>query len=267
MNYYKGKVVWVTGASSGIGREMALQLGSMGALLILTARHLQALEAVQAIVKDTAAACRLLPCDLSDASQREDLCQRALAFFSRVDILINNAGISQRAMAASSNNAAERQLMELDFFAPVGLTKGLLPHFLSRNQGHIIYTGSMAGLMGFPQRSSYCAAKHALKGYAETLQLELAHTGICIMLASPGRINTPISLSAITANGQPHNKMDEGQAHGIPAASCAQKILSAAAAGKSHVFVAGKERILYWLWWWWPAMYRRLAINAGKMEQ
>ena len=258
---FKGKVVWITGASSGIGAELARQLVAEGARLILTARNEAAMQALAAA--HPTAQIIILPADLTDTASLESLVQRAIAAFGHFDIVVHSAGVSQRSLAEETGIDVYRRLMEINFFAPVIITKALLPHFRARGSGHVVAISSMAGLMGFPLRTGYSAAKHALKGYFETLQCEHDIPGLRITLVYPGRIRTPISLHAFTGSGAAYGKMDRGQLQGIPVEDCAAKIVAAMKTGKRRVVIARSERVLWWLWFLFPKLYYRIAQEKG----
>ncbi|AWO01349.1 short chain dehydrogenase [Chitinophaga alhagiae] len=262
MGFFTNKVVWITGASSGLGEELALQLSRENARLILTARNAEALARVK---EQTGATCFLLPADL-EKDNLDQLSAAALQAFGHIDILINNAGVTQRALAEDTRLEVDRRLMEINFFAPVALTKSLLPHFRERKTGQVVVMSSMAGLMGFPLRTSYAAAKHALQGYFETLQVEHTIPGFSILIASPGRVNTPISLHALTGSGQAHNKMDKGQANGIPVATCARKIVAGMRKEKKRVIVARSERLLWVFHKFCPPLYYYIARKVGANQ-
>ena len=261
--HFSGKVFWVTGASSGIGRAVALRLAAEGARLILTARNANALADVQQLCKAAGGETAVLPADLSDASLHGALVGEALSIFGGLDGIIHSAGVTQRSLFEETEMDVHRRLMEINFFAPLSITKLLLPHFRTCPKSHVVVLSSMAGLMGFPQRTGYAAAKHALKGAFETLQSEHTVPGLNILIVSPGRIRTSISLHALTAGGAPHGTMDKGQQEGIPADVCAKKILRAMMRGRRHLIIARSERILWWLWWWARPLYYRIARKAG----
>lgn len=264
MSFYKDKVVFITGASSGIGRELALQLASAGAKLILTARSLPALLLAKEDCERRGADCKIFPADLLIQDERSSLVISVLQAFGKVDIYISNAGVSQRSFAMETSLEIDRQLMEINFFASIDLAKSLLSHFKEQGSGQIIVISSMAGLMGFPQRTAYAAAKHALMGYYETLQVEHNLPKFYITIVSPGRIQTGISIASLTADGSLHGKMDKGQQNGIPASICAAKILTAAAKRSPHTIIAREEKVLWWIRWWFAPAYYKLARKAGK---
>lgn len=264
MNFFKDKVIWITGASSGIGAEMALQFASPGTFLILTARNAEALATVQQQCIKLGAGCVVITADLGIEKSLPGIVGQALKAFGRIDILVNNAGVSQRAFAEETDLAIDRQIMELNYFAPVALTKLLLHQFKTQGSGHIVAISSMAGLMGFPKRSAYAASKHAIKGFFETLQTEDLSPGIHITLVYPGRISTSISYTAITGNGTPYGKMDDGQLNGIPVARCAATIIRAIKKKKRRVIIARGERLLWWFWFFLPRLYLQIARNYVK---
>ncbi|WP_341833862.1 SDR family oxidoreductase [Chitinophaga pollutisoli] len=253
------KVIWITGASSGIGAALAVQLSAMGALLILTSRNESELAKVKGRCSGQVV---ILPAELTGGSIAA-LAAAALAIHGKIDMLVNNAGIGQRATAEETSEHVLRQIMELDFFAPVLLTQALLPYF-RRHGGHVVVTGSMAGLMGVPRRTAYAAAKHAVMGYFESLQVEHGIAGFYITIVSPGRIRTQFSLNALRGAGEPHGQMDKAQEKGIPAAVCARKIIRAIERKQRHVVIARAEKWLWWLRKWAPALYYHASRKLGR---
>ncbi|UYQ92062.1 SDR family oxidoreductase [Chitinophaga horti] len=261
--YFSNKIVLITGASSGIGKALALELAKQQAKLILTARRAEVLAEVQEECLQYTQHCKLLSFDLTDSAQIAPKAAEALQLFGGLDVLINNAGVSQRSPVTDTAPEVDRQIMEINFFSAVNLTKALLPHFVKQGHGHIIVMSSMAGLMGFPLRSAYSAAKHALHGFFETFQTEQPVKDLHTLIVCPGRINTPISLSALTGSGQQHGKMDDGQKNGIPADKCAQIILRAAEKKKKLIKIAKEEKILLAIKRVLPSLYYRIAHKAG----
>lgn len=241
MSSLQGKVIWITGASSGIGEALAYQASAQGARLILSARReaeLQRVRAACAAPGDVA----VLPLDLT-AFDALDAAARAEACFGPVDILVNNAGISQRSTVLETSMAVYRRIFELDFFACVALTQALLPGMVARRQGHVVVISSVVGYVGTPLRSGYAAAKHALHGFYDAARAELWRENIHFTLVCPGFIKTQVSLNAITADGGQHGHMDEGQARGMAPEDCAQQIWKAVAQRREEVLIGRKEAV------------------------
>ncbi len=261
--HFKNKTIWITGASTGIGAELAKQLADTDVTLILTARDEQKLKTIAGIATGRGAICHILSADLYKSEVIEQLVLDAISLTGKIDVVIHSAGISQRSLATETSSDVYRQLMEINFFAPVQVNHYLLPHFLKNSSGHIVVLSSMAGLMGFPMRSGYAAAKHALKGFFETLQAELWQSGIYVSIVYPGRIRTSISVTAVTGNGTPHGKMDEGQLNGISVDICAQRIIDGIKRNKKRIIIAKGERLLWWIWWYWHSLYYKIAHKKG----
>lgn len=260
MENLHGKTVLITGASSGIGAALAREFARRGASLILLARNRQRLEAVRDNCTALGAGpVRLVEADATDYAAID-------AFVPTVegclDFLVLNAGISQRSLAVETGEAVDRRVMEVDFFAPVRLTKALYAAGKWDRHTHIAATSSISGLFGFPQRSAYCAAKHALKGFFEALQLEM---DMKVTLLFPGRINTPISLSALKGDGSAHGKMDPGQAGGMDADACARKCVRGILLGRRQVRVGGKEMISCFIYKWFPGLFFKFAGKASAV--
>ena len=261
--HFKNKVVWITGASSGIGAELAFQLSFQKAKLILTARNKEALALVQQKCLQQTSFCKIVIADLSNEKETENSVINALEQFNKIDVVFLNAGVTQRSLAFETEIGVYKSLMDINFFAPIIITQKLLPIFKQQGNGHFIAISSVAGLIGFPYRSGYSAAKHALMGYFETLQTEDAVAGINYTIISPGRINTPISISALTKDGSPHLKKDIGQLKGIPVDKCVHKILNAVKNNKKHIIIARGE---FWLWVikkFIPGLFYKIANEKG----
>ena len=260
MEKLTGKSVLITGASSGIGAAIAREFAARGTDLILLARNRERLEAVKAeCLRLGAGTIRLVEADMTDYAAIDAF---APTVERPLDFLILNAGISQRSLAVETAEEVDRKVMEVDFFAPVHLTKALYAAGKWNRDTHIAATSSISGLFGFPQRSAYCAAKHAIKGYFEALRLE---TGMKVTLLFPGRINTPISLSALEGDGHAHGKMDPGQAGGMTADACARKCVRGILRGKRQVRVGGKEMIACFLYKWFPGIFFKFIGKASAV--
>lgn len=258
---WKNKLVWVTGASSGIGEALVQELAAKGAHLILSSRRQETLEQLCNSLPDRENH-HVLPLDLANPQTLATALEAHKDLLSKVDALFNNAGISQRALTWEASSASERRVMEINFFGTVAITKAVLPAMVTRGTGSIIVMSSATGKFGFKLRSSYAASKHALHGYFESLRAELKGKDISITLVCPGRINTPISLNALTADGSAQNEMDPGLAVGIPAEVCARKTIRAAERGKAEIYI-GKEQVLIYLNRYFPGLFRKVVRNIN----
>jgi short-subunit dehydrogenase len=247
MTKLRDKVIWITGASSGIGEALAYELATRGAKLILSARRKEELERVKGnCPAATQANVRTLPLDLTQTHTLKLSTEAALQFFGHVDILVNNGGISQRSFAKDTVIDVDRRIMEVNYFGAVALTKFILPHFLKRKAGHFVTVSSVTGIFGTPYRSGYAASKHALHGFFDSLRAELwsdVRNAIAVTMICPGFIHTPITLSAVTGDGSPLGKMDEAQYAGKPAEWCAKKIANAIEKRKEEVYIGGIETL------------------------
>lgn len=265
--HFKNKVVWITGASSGIGKELARQLAIQQVRLILTSRNVSALEGTKKDCEQLGASCSIIEADMLQPDALPGITTKAIAIYDVIDVVIFCAGQSQRLLSTETQLNVYRQLMEVNFFAPVILTKSLQAQFKKQDPSQVIVIGSMAGLMGFPLRTGYAAAKHALKGFFETLQTEANILGLSITIISLGRINTPISINAVTGDGRPHGKMDEDQLNVVSVKVCAKKIITAMTKRRRHVIIAREEKVLWWLWWFIRPLYYRIArLNRKPMN-
>lgn len=258
--------VWITGASSGIGEAVAYVYASAGERLVLTSSSRPALEKVaEECRRRGAAEVWVLPCDFRHPEGLEELVENAWTLSGGIDVLYCNAGISQRSTVEETSMETHRLLMEVNYFAPVALTRAILPKMLSRGGGHLAVTTSIAGVFGFPQRCGYSASKHALYGFFETLDAEYRERGIRVTVVCPGRVNTAVSLRAIAADGKPYGKMDPGQAGGLPADRAAVKIVRAIRRGRREVLVGRKELLMVYIKRFFPALCARLSRKINPV--
>jgi len=256
---FSKKVVWITGASSGIGRALALAFAKKGADIVLSSRKRPQLELVQDACQNLGAECLVLPLDLADSSHFPARAEEVIQKFGKIDILINNGGMSQRSLIKETPLDLDRKLMEINYFGNIALTKAVLPHMLAQKSGHIVTVTSIAGKFGFPLRSAYSASKHALHGFYETMRTELKNDNIQVTIAIPGRVKTQISVHALLKDGSANNKMDEGQASGISAEKCAADIIKAIQKNKKEVLIGGKELWLAHIHRFVPSLYYRIV--------
>ncbi len=260
------EIVWITGASSGIGEACAYRWAAQGARLILTSSSRERLDPVAARCREAGApeVC-ILPCDLGDPAAVEGLAEKAWDAFQGLDTVYLNAGISQRTTVEDTSMEMVRKMMEINYFAPVAIAKALLPRMLERGGGHIAVTTSIAGRFGFPLRCGYSSSKFALYGFFETLQAEYADQGIQVTLVCPGRVKTNISFYALDKGGERHGKLDPGQAGGLSAEKAARKIVRAISKGRREVLVGRGEMVMVWIKRFFPGLCARLARRIKPM--
>jgi len=242
-NSFSNKVVWVTGASSGIGEGLVKAFAKEGAKVILTARREEELLRVKKEAGLNDQNSFILPLDLYKIDNIDGAIVKIKEKFSGIDILICNAGIAQRSLVKDSLLQVDRQIMELNFFAVIELTKKVLPIMLSKKSGNIVVISSVMGKMGIPFRAMYCASKHALHGFFEALRGEVFKDNIKVHIICPGYVKTNVSINAVTSEGQAHGKMDKGQEKGITPEKCADGILKAIRKNKEEVYIGGTETI------------------------
>jgi short-subunit dehydrogenase len=255
---FTGKVVWITGASSGIGEALAAQFAKTGSRLILSARRKNELVRVAAACSG-AESVTVLPLDLSEPDFMAGTAQQALAANGHIDVMVHNAGVGQRAFGADTDYNVDELIMRTNYLGPVALTKALLPSMRARREGHFIVLSSVLAKFGLPGRSAYCASKHALHGFFDTLRAELWKDGIKVTLILPSWVRTNVSINALNGRGGHHGKMDPGTASGYPPEVCAQKILAAAESGKSEVTIAKlQERAVLYLNRFSPSILHRI---------
>jgi short-subunit dehydrogenase len=255
-----GKVVWITGASSGIGEALAYALSGRGARLILSSRRADELERVRLACAHPDGV-RVIPLDLMDMGSFAGRTAAAIAAFGQVDVMVHNGGISQRGLAIETSMDVQRKVMELDYFSYVALTQSILPHFAERRSGQFVVMSSVMGKIGTPMRSAYAAAKHALHGYFDCLRAELASLGVGVTILTPGYIRTNISLHAVTKDGSPMGKASVNIEKGLAADRAAVQILRAMGRRKYEAYIGktGPERMALWVNRWFPGVFTRMA--------
>ena len=258
---FNNKTIWITGASSGIGEACAYLLAKENANLILTALETDLLVKVQEKCTSLGGKCEILPYDLSDIEGIPMLVEKALNLFGLVDIMYNNAGISQRAKVADTLFEVDKKIMDINFFAPVRISKLLIPQMIENGGGTFVTTTSISGRFGFPLRSAYCSSKHALYGFFETIHAEYFGQNIRCVMVCPGRVKTNISFYALEKSGKQHGKLDAGQAGGISVDKAAKKIVKAIRKQKPEVLVGSKELLMVYFKRFIPALNRKIARN------
>lgn len=240
MSKFQGKTVWVTGASSGIGYALVEALDKYDVRFILSSRKEEELNKLKDSLK-TPSKHLVLPLDLGDSKSILSAYQEIEKLQIKIDFLFNNGGVSQRAEAIETAIEVDRKMFEINYFGNIYLTKLVLPQMISNGGGHIIVTSSIAGKFGFYLRSAYSASKHALHGFYESLRLEVKSDNVNVTIVCPGKINTPISMSALRGDGSSHGEMDHNQATGMSAEKCVKLILQSVEKNKKEVLIGNKE--------------------------
>ncbi len=263
---FKNQVVWITGASSGIGEALAHKFASLQSKIILTARRTEKLAEIKKnlIQKGiNADHITVLPADLSNISTFPDLTKKAISIYGTLDVLINNAGISQRGYAADTAFEVEMKIFNLDLLSPIALTKAVLPHFLQKKEGRIIVTSSLLGVLEIPASTSYCGAKHGVNGYFGALAYELLPLGIQVHVLQPGFVKTEISLQALNSNGENHGKMDSDHSKAMTAETFANRAFPQILKNKVYITVAGKEGLAVYVKRFCPGLYQFLVLRMA----
>lgn len=266
MEKWRGKVVWITGASSGIGEALAKAFWKKGANLVLSARRASELERVcQELGHAPGQSVMSLVIDVAETQQAAGWVRQVMGVYSQLDVLVNNAGVSQRSYAKETSLEIDRRIMEVNYFGTVALTKAVLPYMLKAGSGDIVVISSISGKFGFYLRSAYAASKHALHGFFESLRMEVWKEGLRVMLVCPGKIRTNISLNALTSDGSTHGVMDQGQDAGKSPEALAERIIRGLERGEEEVNFGGGEMKALWIKRFFPRLFSRL-IRKQKPE-
>ncbi|HPC99479.1 MAG TPA: SDR family NAD(P)-dependent oxidoreductase [Bacteroidales bacterium] len=258
-NIFKGKTVWITGASSGIGEALVYALSGMGATVVASANDAGGLTGVgeKCLMKQTPIKC--VPFDLSDTSTFRDLAAKVFEETGRIDYLFNIGGISHRSRIDETPLELDRKIMDINYFGTIALTKAVLPYMKKQGGGYILATSSISGRFGFPLRAAYSASKQALHGFFETLYIENKKDNIKVSVIIPGRVRTNISINSLDAEGKPRGVMDPGQMKGVTPEKAAKTILRGVAANRREILVGKSELIMLYIRKYLPWLFFRIA--------
>lgn len=265
MKKFENKVVWITGASSGIGEATAYQFAKEGAKLILSARREDELLRVKQNTGLPSHQVFILPIDIENIEKISEKAKQAIQHFGKIDVLFNNAGISQRGSVLDTDISVYQKIFNLNFFGVIALTKAVLPFMKQQKSGQIAVTSSVSGKLATPMRSGYCASKHALHGFFDALRSEIYQDNISVTLICPGYIHTNISYNAVAADGSKFGKMDENQANGMSPEECASRIVEAIYKKRDEVYMGGKEVLGVYLKRFFPRILSKLL--RGQMPR
>lgn len=262
-HYFNNKVIWITGASSGIGEALVKELTlNTNAQIILSSRKEDLLYAVAEKAGLAANRYAVIPLDLMDYKNMPDVASKAIEQFGKIDLLINNAGLSQRSLAVETDIEVDKRLMDIDFIGTAALTKAVLPYMIRNGGGQIAVVSSLMGIFGAPMRSGYAAAKHALHGFFDALRAELYNQKILITIICPGFIQTDISINAVTGDGSQQGTMDDATMKGMPVHIFAQKMLRAIEKQQNQKAIGGKEVLAVYLKRFFPGVLAKVIRKA-----
>jgi short-subunit dehydrogenase len=243
MTSFDNKVIWITGASSGIGEATAYQFAKSNVKLVLSARRKEELERVKRNTGLNPENVLILPMDVEEMEEFDNLTKKVIDTFGQIDILFNNAGISQRSFTLETALSVYKKILDVDLLSVIALTKSVLPYMVEKNMGHIAATSSVAGIVATPGRSGYAAAKFGLIGFYDALRAEVYKNNIGVTVVCPGYINTDISKNALSSDGTKYGKMDQNQIHGLSAEQCAKEILGAISSNKNEIYIGGFKEL------------------------
>ncbi len=256
-----GKTIWVTGASSGIGKSLVIALSSYSCNLIISSRRENELMKVKELCGGSENI-SILSLDLQKYDEMENLGQKAISFYGKVDILVNNAGISQRSLIKNTELEVYEQLMDINYLGTVALSKAILPHFIANKSGHFVTVTSLMGKFGSPYRSGYCGAKHALHGFFDVMRMEHEKDNVNVTMVCPGFVQTNVAKNALTADGSPQKDDDVSTQNGITPELAAKKMISAIEKEKFEVYVGGKEVKGIYLKRFFPKLLHKMVLKS-----
>lgn len=237
---FNNKVIWITGASSGIGKSLAIALSKYDCKLILSARRTEELEKVKALCKRPEHV-SVLTLDLAETDSLAAITETAISIYGTIDILVNNGGISQRSPIIETSIAVVRKLMEVDYLGTVAISKALLPHFIEQQSGHYVVVSSLMGKFSSHYRSAYCGAKHALHGFFDALRLEHDKDHVKVTMICPGFVNTNVARNALTADGSKQDYQDDMTENGLHVDVFVKKMMNAIRKEKFEAYIGKFE--------------------------
>ncbi|GGI57802.1 SDR family oxidoreductase [Winogradskyella haliclonae] len=259
---FNNKVVWVTGASSGIGKATALHLSQLNCRLILSSRREAELNTVKSLCK-TQENVAVLPFDLANYDMMKPIAEKAISIYGTIDVLINNGGISQRSLIIDTDISVDKKLMEVDYLGTIALSKALLPYFMSQQSGHFVTVTSLMGKFGSPYRSGYCGAKHALHGFFDVLRMEHEKDNINVTLICPGFVNTDVSRNALTGDGTKLETLDKATENGLSVDEFAKRMIKAISKQKFEAYIGKKETLGVFLKRFFPKLLHKTVLKSS----
>lgn len=261
------KVVWITGASSGIGEATAIELAKHNCKLVLSARRETELQRVADSLTIDTENILVFPIDLEHVEKADEWSQTILNKFGRIDILINNGGISQKSFAMETTTAIEKKIMDINYFGNVALTKSVIPIMQKQQTGKIVVITSIVGKFGLPELSTYAASKHALYGFYDSLRLEVLKDNIKVLLASPGFINTNVAINAVKGDGSLVKQNSDAQENGMKTAAFAKQLVKTIKSSKNHAYIGNKELLSIPFKTFFPNLFYSIMLKMSNKKK
>ena len=262
---FTNKVIWITGASSGIGKALAIELSKLSTKLILSSRNEKELTNVKSLCANPEVI-KIVPLNLEKYNSLKEITEKTIALFGTIDVLVNNGGISQRSLAKNTSIAVDKRIMDINYLGTVALTKAILPHFIEKNKGTIVVISSIVGKIGTPLRSSYAASKHALHGFFDSLRAEVYENSINITLVCPGFVQTNVSVNALTGDGSNQNKMDIATKNGLTPEYFVKKLIKAVEKEKQEAYIGGfKEKLAVFVKRFFPKLLSKMIRKIASV--
>jgi dehydrogenase/reductase SDR family protein 7B len=262
----KNAVVLITGGTSGIGRACALEFGRSGARIVITGRDAAKLAATSAELADAGIEHRVVQSDVGILADATRAVTDTLTAFGRLDVLVNNAGLSMRAKFADVDVKVLEQLMQINFFGTVYTTKAALPSLLA-SKGTIVGISSIAGYRGLPGRTGYSASKFAMNGFLEALRTELLPQGVNVLTAAPGFTASNIRHTALLANGQTQNDTPRDEDKMMTSEQVAQHIRKAVEKRQRSFVLTSEGKLVVFLNKWLPGLMDKMVLNNFRKEE
>ncbi|MDQ2658033.1 MAG: SDR family oxidoreductase [Bacteroidota bacterium] len=261
----KDKVVVITGGTSGIGKALALEFGLQGSKIVITGRNESTLSEVALLMRSKGIQVLAVAADVTSEQDNNKMAAAAVEAFGRIDVLINNAGISMRAIFEEVNTEVIRKVMDINFYGAVYATKSCLAEII-RNSGSIVGISSIAGFRGLPARTGYSASKFALNGFLESLRTELLHRGVHVLTACPGFTTSNIRKRSLTEDGSVQGESPRAEEKMMTAEECAAHIYRATVKRKRTLVLTLQGKLVVFLNKWLPALADRMVYNVMRKE-
>lgn len=261
----KDKVVVITGGSSGIGKALAEVFGKNGSKVLITGRNKADLELAVADLKQKNISVQSFVADVSLENDNHKMAAEAMRLFGRIDVLINNAGITMRALFSELDLSVVKKVMDINFYGVLYATKACLPE-IRKNKGSVVGISSIAGFRGLPERTGYCASKFALNGFLEVLRTEMLHEGVHVLTAAPGFTSSNIRKKALTKDGSAQGESPRDEEKMMTAEECAQHIYNAVVKRKNSLILTAQGKAAVWLNKLFPKLADKLVYKTMAKE-